>query len=188
MGEKNVYHLINPYIEGSVDTVVKSKNSYSAGKRLYNNISKYFTNHVEDFYMTIQNVQTNELTHFKIGEKKEGNNDVNVNFTLLRINDNFAPDVEQKLVSYVKKLERQAGGKKHRHHDDSPSETTVSSSESDYYKVPVWPITRFVYFRMPYYKLKIIGLSPIDSSRLFFPMFSLPINPTFEFNFDIYKY
>ena len=182
MSTKNAYRLINPYIEGSIDTMVRARNSFSAGKKLYNTISNYFTNHVEDFYMTIQNVETKELTHFKVGEKK-GANDT-VDFNLVKIEDSFAPELDKKLISNVEKLEKQSGGRKH-HKDDSESSTTTSSEY--YYSIPIQPITRFVYFSLPYYKLNIAGLTPLDASRLFLPMFSLPINPTLEIRFDLYR-
>ena len=183
MSTKNAYRLINPYIEGSIDTVVKASNSFSGGKKLYNTISNFFTNHVEDFYMTIQNVETKDLTHFRIGEKR-GNNDI-VDFNVARLDEKFSPDLEKKLIANVEKLEKQSGGKHHHHDDDSTTES--SSDDFDYYRIPVQPISRFTYFYLPYYKLNIIGLSPFDSSRIFMPMFSLPINPTMEIRFDLYR-
>ena len=182
MDTKNAYRLINPYIEGSLDTVTRASNSFSAGKKLYNTISKFFTNHVDNFYMTLQNVETKELSHFKIDEKR-GNNST-VDYNLIKLDNAFSDDLEKKIINNVDKLEKQSGGR-HRHHDDSPSE---SSEDSDYFKYPVQPINRFVYFYLPYYKLNVVGLSPIDSSRLFMPMFSLPVNPSLEIRFDLYRY
>lgn len=197
MSFKNTYRLINPYIDGSIDTVVRSSNSFKAGKKLYNTISNYFTNHVEDFYMTIQNLENkDDLTHFKINEHRGKLNDVD--FNLARIDGKFPEEINNKLINSVEKLEKQSGGKHkhhHRHHKDKDNSTTESnsssssSSDSDYYlKIPIQPITRFTYFYLPYYKLNLVGLNPIDISRIFMPMFSLPINPTLEVRFDIYKY
>jgi hypothetical protein len=180
MTSKNAYRLINPYIEGSIDTVVDSKNSFGAGKRLYKAISDHFTNHVDDFYMTIQNAETKELSHFKINEKRDGKT---IDFNLVKLDDKFAPDIEKKLVANVDKLTKQSGGG---FDDDSSS----SDSDSDYreYNIYQQPISRFVYFYLPYYKLNAIGLSPLDASRIFMPMFGLPVNPTLEVRFDLYRY
>ena len=190
---KNTYRLINPYVEGSIDTITRSSNAFGAGKKLYNTISNYFTNHVEDFYMTIQNLETKNLTHFKINEKRSKGN--NVDFNLSKIEGQFPSDINNKLISSVDKLEKQSGGKKHKHHKDksttsvSSSSSSSSSSSDDYYlKIPLLPISRFTYFYLPYYKLNVGGLNPIDISRIYMPMFSLPINPTLEVRFDIYKY
>ena len=187
MSSKNAYRLINPYIEGSVDTVVRSRNSFNAGKKLYNTISNYFTNQVDDFYMTIQNVETKDLTHFKIGEKRSDGG--TVDFNLIKLDERFPQDIEKKLINSVDKLSKQSGGRRHKHYNDDDDDTSTESSDSDnYYRFPVQPISKFVYFYMPYYKLNIIGLSPLDASRLFLPMFSLPINPSLEIRFDLYRY
>lgn len=185
MSSKNAYRLINPYIEGSIDTLVRSSNSFNAGKKIYNLLSNYFTNHVEDFYMTIQNLETKDLTHFRVNESRNKGNEVD--FNLIRLENNFSDNLEKKLVESVEGLEKQSGGK-HRDKDDTTETTTTT--DSDYYglKVPVYPITKFIYFYLPYYKLDLVGISPLDTQRVFMPMFSLPINPTLEVRFDVYKY
>jgi hypothetical protein len=187
---KNTYRLINPYIEGSVDTTVKAKNSFSAGKKIYNNISDYFTNHVEDFNMTIQNLETKGLTHFRINEKKTNGNAVD--FNLVKLEGDLPAATEKKLINVVDGLDKQTGGRKHHHHhrdDDSSESSSSSSSEDNYFRIPVvQPISKFVYFNLPYYKFNLVGLSPLDKARLFMPIFSLPINPTYEIVLDIFQY
>lgn len=184
MSTKNAYRLINPYVEGSMDTTVRASNSFSAGKKLYNNISKFFTNHVENFYMTLQNLETKELSHFKIGEKA-GNKGF-VDYNLVKLDENFNQDLEKKLITNVEKLEKQSGGKRYYNDDDSPSES--STEDTDYFKYPLQPISKFVYFYLPYYRLNVVGVNPIDLNRLFVPTFSLPVNPSLEIRLDLYKY
>ena len=192
MSSKNTYRLINPYVEGSIDTVINSKNSSGAGRKLYKIISNQFSNHVDDFYMTIQNAETKELSHFKIGEKRDGST---IDYNLIKLDENFKPEIEKKLVASVDKLNKQSGGRHHRKHrlrDDDDSSSSESDSDSDLenvnnYGYPILPITRFVYFYLPYYKLNTVGLSPLDASRIFMPMFSLPVNPSLEIRFDIYR-
>jgi len=188
MSEKNAYRLINPYIEGSVETVVRAKNSFNAGKKLYNTISQYFTNSVDNFFMTVQNVETGDQTHFKVNEsmQREGN----VDFNLTKLEGKFPPEIEEKLLVNVEKLRKQAGGKHHRHRRDDSSSSSSSDSSSDdddFFRYQRQPINRVVYWYMPYYQLKVVGLNPIDASRIFLPMFSLPINPTMEIRFDLYR-
>lgn len=183
---KNTYRLVNPFIEGSVDTVVNARNPFNAGKKIYNTLSKYFTNHVENFYMTLQNLETQEFSHFRVNEKRGSDN--TVDFNMVKIDDSFSPEINKKLAKQVAILEKQSGGGHHHRHHDSESCSCSSSSEEYYYPIPIQPISRFVYFYLPYAKLKIVGLNPLDRARLFMPMFSLPINPTLEINLDIYKY
>ena len=184
---KQTYRLINPLIDGTVNPIIKASNSFNAGKKMYNRISDFFTNKVDNFYMSIQNVVTNDLTHFKINERKDKNGIVDFNLT--KIEGNFDPELENKLVSNVDKILKndQKGGRRHRHRDDdSSSDSSSSSCDSEYYGYPIQPINKFIYFYLPYYKL--IGLNPMDSRRIFLPMFSLPINPSLEIRFDLYKY
>lgn len=185
MTSKNTYRLINPYIEGSVDTTVNSRNSFNGAKKLYKNISEYFTNHVKNFNMVIQNVNTDKLTHFKINEKNSKDGTVDYDLTIL--NNNFPLEIEKKLISSFNKLSKQSGGKSHRKYDDSDSSDSSSSSE-DLYNQSIQPITRFVYFYLPYYQYEIYGATPLDLSRLYLPMFSLPVNPVYEVRFDYHIY
>lgn len=180
MSSKQSYRLINPIIEGSVDTVVKAKNSFSAGKKIYNVISGYFTNHVKDFNMTIQNIDTKALSHFNVNEKMS--DDSKVDYDLVKLEGELPKDVEKKLLETV---DKQMGGRRNR--DDSSDSDSSSSDEEYSSMIYVQPITRFIYYNLPYYKFKTIGLSRYDSARLFMPMFSLPVNPIFEIVLDIYS-
>lgn len=181
---KNTYRLVNPYIEGFVNTVVRAKNAFNAGKRIYNNISNYFTNHVESFYISIQNVDTNKLHHFRIKERR--GKDGSVNFSFYKSDNNFPSEIERKIISNIDKIEKMRGGSRHSK-DDSTTETTTTTEESEYFEYPPQPITRFIYFYLPYYKLKFIGISPLDYGRIFLPTFALVFNPTVEVRFDLYK-
>jgi hypothetical protein len=179
---KNTYRLINPHIEGSIDTVVHASNSFSAGKKMYNNISKYFTNHLSDFYMTLQNVENKNLSHFKITEKRGKNGAVD--YKMIKMSESFDPDTEEKIVETIDNISNQSAGKK----NSSDSSSSSSSDESsDFFHYQVQPITRFVYYYLPYYKLNFVGMSPADINRVYVPMFNFPINPTMEIRFDLYQ-
>jgi hypothetical protein len=188
MTSKNAYRLINPHVEGSLNTIVRAKNSFRAGTKIYEAMSKYFTNHVENFHFTIQNLETKDLTHFRVNEKKGKDN--TVDFNLVRHEGNLSSDIEKKLIASVDKMDKQSGGKKKKSSnktDDSDSSDSESSDESEYaIKIPILPINRFVYYYLPYYKLKLVGMNPLETAKLFMPMFSLPINPTLEIKLDFY--
>jgi hypothetical protein len=175
------YRLINPYIEGDVDTMVRAKDSYSAGKKIYKNISKHFTNSVDNFNMTVQDVDSKGLTHYNVSEKM--GKDGLVDYNLTRLSSNFPSATESKLIKQVNKLEGQSGGKRrhHRRYDDSSSSSS-SSDDGNYlsFKIPYAPITKFIYHSLPYYTLEVNNVSPIDSSRFFLPTFSFPVNPSYQ--------
>jgi hypothetical protein len=188
MSTKNSYRLINPRITGSINKLVHAKNPYSAGKKIYNEMSEFFTNHMENFYMTVMNVENKELTHYGIKEKRNG--DV-IDFFLNILPNNLPDETEKKLIEQSMKIGKQYGGRKHHHHrsddssDSSSSDDSLSSS-SDIAVYNMLPITRFVYFNLPYYKL--INISQNDYNKLFLPVFTLPLSPVVEVRFDLYKY
>lgn len=185
---KYVYRLINPYVEGSMDKIFKASDSFKAGKKAYREISKYFTNSVQTMNMVLQNVQSKELSHFHITEKR--GNDDSIDYGIVQLRDSVPADIEKQLINNVSKLEKQSGGKRHHHRDeddDSSSSSDSDNSESEYYRrrSEIYPVSKFVYFHLPY--VKYTGLSPNDY-RLFMPVFSWPISPTVEIRLDLYKY
>lgn len=187
MSTKNAYRLINPYIEGSLDTVVRASNSFSGGKKIYKNISSLFKNQVDNFYMTIQNVETKDLAHFFVEEKMD--KDGSIGYDITKFDDRMNPEIEKKLINSVEKLSKQTGGKHHSHHQlDDSSDSSSSSDETEYFKFRAQPISRFTYFYLPYYRLNMVGMSPIDTARFFVPIFSFPVNPSIEIRFDLYRF
>lgn len=191
MSTKNTYQLINPYIEGSIQTLVDSKKPFRAAKKIYQNVSHYFTNHVDDFYMVLQNVDTQKLSHFKIRESRDENGDVDYKIQML--DSDLPNDIDKKLLKSVKKItENQTGSGKHKRfnlNDSSDSDSSDSDSSDSLDDIlPNQAITKFVYFYLPYYKLNAYALSPLDYNRIFVPMFGLPVNPTLEIRLDLYQY
>ena len=220
MGSKYTYRLINPYITGSMNNVVRSSDSFRAGKKFYNGLSQYFTNKVDEFYMTVQNIESGKLSHFKINEKVKdlSSNPMVVDFNMVRLNDEFSPELQEKIIDkYTQLNNQQSGGKSHKkshrrsrnkriNFDKESSDSSSSSgSDSDSYSsssssssdeasnfgnlTTYLPITTYKYFLLPYNNLvKTSGLSVLDSSRIFIPSFSFYVNPSIEIIYDIYKY
>ena len=195
--KKNSYRLLNPYIEGKHNTVVHASNSLSGGKKHYANISNYFTNHVEEFYLTLQNVQTKKLTHFRVKEKMKGKK--GVEYDLEKLPEDKFSSFDTELIKKVEQLEKskqKAGDKNDKNDKDNRdgSDSSDSSSDSDSDEddieyityIKSTPISRFVYFPLPYYRT--IGLTTRDINKIFMPMFNLPVNPSVEIRLDIYNY
>ena len=96
----NTYVLVNPHIEGSLETKVKAKNSIEAGKLLYNNLSEHFSNNLPKFLFTIQKGSSGEgkFYNFKVKEKKVKNE---INFSI----EPFSIEGEKSaLADFKKKL------------------------------------------------------------------------------------
>lgn len=186
MSSKNAYRLINPSITGSQNKIIHSKNPYNAGKKFYNELSEHFTNHMENFYMTVMNVETGKLSHYRIKEKRNGDT---IDFFMTILPENLPSSVEKKLVEESMKIEKQEGGRHHHRSDDSPSSSSSDSSSSDSTSMEyhnMLPITRFVYFNLPYYKL--LNVDQVCCNKIYLPVFTLPLSPTVEVSFDVYKF
>ncbi len=183
MSTKNTYRLINPYIEGSARTIVQSRNSFNAGKKIYNNISSFFSNNVDNFFMSIQNVQTGGLSHFMTREKRD-NNGV-VKYKLTKFEKDFDDAFARVLVKTVDKINKQSGGKKKYKFPDSDSSSSDSDSD-DEYRYPLQPISRFTYFVLPYHTLMPLNMNIVDTGCVYVPMFNFPVNPSLEIRFDLY--
>lgn len=110
----NTYRLVNPYIQGEMSTNLKSKNSLSAGRTFYKNLSEHFNNSIPSFYFTIQkgNSGNGKYYHFKVKETKE-NDTVKFNiepYTTGNESETMAK-FEGKLQTMKAKFD-QAGGKR----------------------------------------------------------------------------
>ncbi len=138
--------------------------------------------------MTVENVVTGSLTHFRIKEKSL--QDGGIDLKLQKIEGNFDSKIENKLKENVEKITKsedgvQEGGK--HDYDDSSSDSDSSSSDYDDfsdYRITL-PVNKFIYFYLPYYKL--INITPTLPQRFFFPTFNLNTNPTLEIRFDVYQ-
>ena len=67
------YRLVNPYVQGNVKTSLNAKNSFTAAKTLYKNLSEHFNNNIPKFYFTIQKGSSGngKYYHFLVKEVKE---------------------------------------------------------------------------------------------------------------------
>lgn len=178
----NEYKLINPYIEGSFKTNIKSKNAARAGKKFYKNLSKHFSNNLDEYYFTIQDTKSGLLSHFQVKEKvdtnkfsMERNSVIDINLKFKMFSGGFPDEINNKLVNTVNGLIEQSGGF-----------IDFSDSSDDELFNNTLPITRYVYFHMPYYKL--VGLTAIDAARLYIPCFHYPILPVTEIRVDFYRW
>lgn len=179
MSGKHTYRLINPIVDGTVKSMTKASTQISAGKKIYNELSKHFTNEVKDFYMTLQDTNTDKLYHYRVSEGKI-NKEGYIDYNLDLLPGNLPADVEKKMVQAYEKHKTQLGG------DDSDSSSSSNSATESTVYIPLRPIDRFVYYMLPYYKIKTPGLNIIDLNRIYMPMFSLPVNPVFEMRMDFY--
>jgi len=121
------YQLINPHIEGTLNTTFTGKDHYDAANQAWDALSKYTLNNVPQFAFTLENVEDGCLCHFKVQEK-ESDKKVKYSITKLNLSTKNDKAFKNKLESF--KTKQSGGKKKHKKHDDDDSS---SSSDSDVY-------------------------------------------------------
>jgi hypothetical protein len=150
------YILVNPHIEGSVETKFKTKNADEAASLAYETISKYFSNNLPKFAFTLQKAGSDKFYHFNVSEKINKNDKVKY-----EIKSNNSITAVDGLKKFIETNEENLNGgkdksKKYRFDEDS-SESSSSSDSSDddyyYYYKPVnrsLPITYWSYYPYVY--------------------------------------
>jgi hypothetical protein len=102
----NTYCLVNPHIEGEIDTKIKSNNSLKAAKVFYKNLSQHFNNNIPKFYFTVQKGGSGngKYYHFVVKEVRKY---LNLDEEKFRQTINFREkkDYNQIYFSNLKKME-----------------------------------------------------------------------------------
>ena len=174
------YLLINPHIEGSLDTSFKTKSVDDAANMTYNTLSKYFSNNIPQFCFSLQKKDNSEkIYHFQVTEKiTDGDK---IKYEIRQLVDNEFNN--NNLTNFLASIEEQEGGRhrlseeptlhggKHHHskksknkykvYDDEDSSSSSSSDDDDYYyyykpvnrTVPInyWSYSPYVYNMKRFY-------------------------------------
>lgn len=175
----NNFFLVNPRTVGDKHFSSSNTDPNAAAKDIYSALSKYFTNKVDTFFMSVYDTKNKKLRHFIVKEDTLDNG--NIGYNVNALDGSFKPEVEEKLVS----ISEHTGG---RHHSSSSSDSSDSSdSESTTYMLSKYtqPISKFIYYYLPYYKLLDVTIE--RPYNIFVPTFNFPVNPTVEFKFDIFR-
>ena len=152
----NTYMLVNPYIEGKLETKVKAQNSQEAANMLYKSLSEHFNNSVPSFHFTIQKGGSGKgsLYHFEVKESRSNNE---VNFSIKSMNIKGVSELEEKFktrLSQVKDKLAQEGGKKNKkskkskkHDISDSSDSDLDSSSEDYKRAKSYvPVNQPIYY------------------------------------------
>lgn len=111
------YMLVNPYIEGNISKIFKADNSMKAAKMIYESISKYFNNSVNNFKFTILKLKSDsvktkndELNAFNLGQyggSSKNKKFSTENFSHFIVNENVGKrnEVDFTIKKYTGKIE-----------------------------------------------------------------------------------
>lgn len=179
----NEYNLVNPRIEGSLSTSVKSDNSFKAARKLYEALSEHFNNSVSTFHFTIQKGSSGKgkFYHFRVNESRKGDE---VDYTL----ESVKIKNEEDKMKQFKGMASQSGGakkKKARKIRKSRPSKDSESDDSDLYEydpeealaygrsnITYSPITYFWYY--PYiYDIELVTIPTFNASIV--PIVEIPL-------------
>ena len=185
-----MYKLVNPYIDGSMNINFKGENGIDAANKAWNTLSANLTNNVPKFAFSLEKTKDGSLHHFVISEMLSGNKDVN--FSIDELSLNMTPiqdEVFKKLIteSAEKRNHVQNGGSRRRYDDDDSSSSSSSSSTSSEEKK--------LYHNLKYMKQQADSHKPVQKitywwynptvyklNNLYIPTFRVPLSPYVQLN------
>jgi len=164
------FELINPTIIGDLNTQVTTKSPDSAIKKIWENVSHNIMGNVPNLYVTLREIGTKKLHHYKIQEKVDNSKNAIIEYNKLHLKLNVKD--KNTFLEKINNISVQSGSGKDRkkHKDDSSSD---SDSDDEFYKFMKFrkntPIS--MYWYTPYL------YSSLGSLKIYTPVWNVPIMP-----------
>lgn len=165
------YNLVNPFIEGNINTTVKASDELKGAGKIYQEIlAPMFITSVSEFKFSIEG--GGKLYHYNVKESLNGDN---AKFKIEEISGKVeVKKLKEKLKELNKENDNQDGGKsKHKHKKDDDSSSSSSSSDESYYKFNRFYYSPYIY--TPYINTGYSYTLPYISPTYFYPYSSLNI-------------
>lgn len=159
------YRLVNPYIQGSINTTFSGGSASSAAEKVWTTLSEHFENTTPRFAFTLQDNKTDKLYHFGVKERLDKDDEVTYSIKELDVNMtdaqrtkvmNSLNNAEQNVLSGGKRSKKTKKTKKTytRYSDDDDDfddllDDSDSDSDYDFYGLSTYmrqPITWFSYY------------------------------------------
>lgn len=154
------YNLVNPYIDGKMNTSVKAGSELKGAGKIYEKVlAPIFITSAPEFNFTIEG--GGQLFHYTVKENVKGNN---AKFKIEKFNGKVD---NEKFKAKFNEIKTQSGGKsKHKHKDDDDSSSSSSDSPS-YYSINRYCYSPYVY--TPYINSSFYYTFPIISPAFVTP-------------------
>jgi hypothetical protein len=133
------FTLVNPRIEGSVQTEFDASSPLQAADEAYSSISKYFTNRLQEFRFTLQ---SGGKYHHYIASEMKNKDASKVSYTIAEFKGKVNTSQFEKSQEHY---QQQMGGR--RRFDDDDSDDSDSSPPFRRYNYPIynWWYDPFIY-------------------------------------------
>ena len=192
------YKLVNPYIIGSMDTVINAESSLEAANKAYNNLSKYFGNTIPEFKFSLKRLSNDKkviggskksFIHFQVNESSTNND--KVNYEIKEIDSNVDITKFQEMLNKVANQDNRLSGGEHRREGrekrkfvpEDRDEELSDDFDFDLEKPRKGPL---VYEPISYYWYDPYIYPIVD--RLYVPTFVLPLQPRVVFSAESLLY
>ncbi len=174
------YLLINPIIDGSINTEFTAKNQLEAANMAYQSMSKYFSNSVKNFKFTLvksngqnnldfTNIKDKNYYHFIVNEKVKNDD---VEYSIAPYNDKifFFDSFKKNTNNKYNKILNGGKSKFDKYDDDSDSDDYYVKKKKNYILEPInyWYYNPFIYY----------------SDNLYVPTFVSPLNFPYVIDFS----
>jgi hypothetical protein len=168
------YNLVNPYIDGNINTSVKANNELKGAGKMYEKVlAPIFITSAPEFNFSIEG--EGKIYHYTVKESVKGDN---AKFKIEKFDGKVDND---KFKTKLHEIKIQSGGKsKHKHKskdDDSSSSSSSSDSPSHY------SISRYCYSPYIYTPYTTTGTSYTYTVPILSPTYMLPTTHYYYWNY-----
>jgi hypothetical protein len=174
------FQLVNPYIEGELETSFNGKTPLDAAEKTWNKLSGYFTGNLPKFAFTLK--KDSKLHHFLV---KENVLDGSVDYAIEKLDVKVPKKIVNKFTSTIDDFEnKQKGGKRKRKSKkrSKKDDSSDSDSDSDFYS----NILNHKYGSLSSpiaYWWYAPGLYEAVLDSVFVPSFTVPLQPYVHYAF-----
>ena len=179
-----LYKLVNPLIQGKLNTTFEESSASKAASKAYNTLSKYFHNSTPEFLFTLQKVSSksslgegkvSDYYHYKVLENRSGKD---VSFEIVKynkINKNRLNKFRKSLEKTMKENFQTGGYRDDVDYDidlDSDHGLYGSRTRYDYEPIGLWLYDPYIY----------------SINRLYVPTFVTSVSPYVTYLLHDYPY
>ena len=137
------YNLVNPLIDGNINTCVKAKSDLKGAGKMYETVlAPLFLTSAPKFNFTIEG--GGKLYHYTVKETVKGDS---AKFKIEKFDGNVDEGKFLEKLNEVKKQNQSGGKSKHRHKskDDDSSSSSSSSDSPSYYSISRYCYSPYIY-------------------------------------------
>lgn len=153
------YQIVNPYIEGELDTTVTGSSPEDAAVEAWETLSSYISNNVPSFAFTLEKKNNKSLHHFLVQENiKDGTVGYKINIIKTVDKKKVLNDFKKKIKDLRKKSQALSGGELDE--TDNKKKKRYKSNDDDDYDIDEFDYYEDIYDRIKMQKKQLYNYQP----------------------------